>query len=152
MAEREHPEQKLVILNEPEVEGITPELLADLEDVVLKWGKEDWDASYLIYTSPENLGDTINIVTSIPDSSSESPAVFVFKKSSIPRPVVIPTAHGNFYWDKNLSAEEAGRMVKKIDRYLKQSDFINAETGERLPVPRNGWDARPEKVWALFLP
>lgn len=130
MVERVPQKGNLEILDNPEIKGLTSELLADVRDIVEKWGT--LECSNLIkYRFPTLFKTTIIVVTTPSSEAAEMPATFIFRKK-MPDTCLISTTGGDFFWDKNLEVERVRRIIRRADKNAGLAGLIDKETGERI--------------------
>lgn len=131
MTERETTEEPLKFLEPPEIRGVSKDLIADLQDIVYKFGTvtaDDQmvrfindDPNLLISASikPENRGNLIVAVSTTPQEGIS----------------ILKTNKGIILWDKSLTAKDAKEAVAKIDAAALEAGLINRSNGERIPLP-----------------
>lgn len=120
---------ELVILDDGGIEGLTPNLLTDLEDIVRTYGHVDPDGELVIF-GHDNPFNTYISAGIRPESHG-----FFITKDRNKEIAVITTNHGPIFWGRTLTAEEATGLVDNVNKLAKEVGLYDPETGKRKPFP-----------------
>ncbi len=121
------------------LEGLTPQTLLDLEDILYKWGQVYVDTQERRFDLQDTgLGFPLYLSGSaMPDSRS----MFITKSSVPDHGLHIFDVESNdkeesdqIFWDKDLTVEEAKRSIQVIDAKGLQRGLVDLSTGERIPL------------------
>lgn len=119
------------------IDGVTADLLADLYDIVAKFGSENpgTETSHLHLFKPSEVyvsavtreGNMNMIVSSIQGGIEVSCAVGILLSDPLPSAVV---------WDKRVGTEDVREFIARIDGFMRKKEgAFDPGTGERLRKP-----------------
>ncbi len=147
--EREPHEQiELRFLENPEVRGVSKELITDLDDILHKFG------DVIIRDETISFGFTASNESETPlylsgSIKPESPIFMtVHKDRLIERIAMLKTNKGIIMWDKNLEAKLVKETVAKIDAIALQAGLIDLKNGSRISKPKETRFRMPGKYRA----
>lgn len=137
-SEREINQTELRFTIPPELEGLTPEMLTDLSDILNKWGYKYIDEGVLrfVYES-SNIDSAILMSGPIISLSDHSVRMMIFRYHIAQHGMhIIGTEKGGrIFWDKDLSVEDAKKLIKEIDNMSREIGIIDPQTGVRKELP-----------------
>ncbi|MBI5077703.1 hypothetical protein HZB94_05000 [Candidatus Falkowbacteria bacterium] len=124
-----------------ELAGVTPELLADLHDLVKNFGSRETKTNICSIAAKEPLEIHVSI-----SSKPENSMIIIIGPDgmTIAGANIITLASGRgVIWDRRISVVDIEAFIAKIDASAMENGWINKETGKRLPCLRK---AKPSKM------
>ncbi len=139
--------EKFKILEDPNIEGLTSELLTDLDDITRKWGIVNVPLQIVQFKSGD-LGFGFELVTIAPIEPDKK-GLLVLKAEfsddpndnttfADPRAIkLIATSDGPIYWSKDLQTYSVEQIIASIDDRVRPHGLIDERDGKRIAFPND---------------
>lgn len=132
------PEPKYIIPTE--LDGLTPQMLNSLNDILDKWGFKYIDEGVFRFVYESNNIDSA-ILMSGPIVPQPDPSFrFMIFRHHIPQRgmhIIGTETGGRILWDRDLSVDEAKKLIDEINMMGTEIGIMDPQTRERRPIQDN---------------
>lgn len=138
---------------QPEIRGVSKNLILDLQDIVEKWGKVNTHMGQVQFRSNE-LPNGVSLTLTI-SSNPETSDLFVANgEMRIGKFATLESNRGMIAWDTTLAAADAKEAVRIINGHYQEQGLYDPKTGTRKPISQDVSLERPSdrmrKVSEMF--
>lgn len=127
-------QEPLHFIEQPEIPGLSKELIFDLKDIVTKLGKASPRQQKVRFRSGD-LGEGLELNISASTKPEDNGLIVTASSTTEKGLSRIRTNQGDIMWDNLLTAQDAEESVKRIDNIVRNFGLIDPKTGERKPIP-----------------
>lgn len=138
---------------QPEIRGVSKDLILDLQDIVAKWGKVNTYMEQVQFRSGE-LPNGISLTLTISSKPDLNVLLVANGEMVAGNFTVLETTTGRIAWDNTLKASETKEAVKIIDQRYQARGLYDPRTRIRQPISQDNSLEQPgdrvRKVSEMF--
>lgn len=132
--DRDRVLQEIIFFNTPEVRGVSKTLIADMNDIVDKWGLVG-TAKQVVEFRSGDLGDGLRLMVSKSVDPTKRVLIVSPGDMALNNLVLMETNLFNIVWNSALTAKDAKEAVRRIDDKFASMGLVNLRTNERIAIP-----------------
>lgn len=132
--DRDRVLQEIVFFNTPEIRGVNKALIADMADIVDKWGLVS-TAKQVVEFRSGDLGDNLQLMVTKPVDPAKRVLIVSISDMPLNDLVLMETNLFNIGWNRRLTAKDATEAVRRVDDKFASMGLVNIRTNERIALP-----------------